>query len=303
MAGPVTALVVDDEEMNRAVVAGHLARLGYATVDAADGAEAWKVLKSRRHDVHVILLDRRMPGMDGLAFLEVLRGDPELAQIPVIMQTIADSSGEVAEAIQAGVFYYLTKPYDGELLRSVAAAAVEDYTRLKRLEGDVRSRTDAMALLQSGTFRFRTPRDAHNLAITLAAASPNARKLTFGLMELLMNAVEHGNLGIGFATKSRLKASNMLRREIEARLALAGNRDKHATVRFERDAERITYTITDQGQGFDWRAYLDVAPARAGNMHGRGIALARSVSFDDVRYLGCGNTVMGTVEIARHRGG
>ncbi|HEY0836951.1 MAG TPA: response regulator [Azospirillum sp.] len=300
MAGAVTALVVDDEAMNRAVVAGHLARLGYATIDAADGAEAWRILKSRRQDVHVVLLDRRMPGLDGMAFLELLRGDPELARIPVIMQTNADSSSDVAEAIQAGVFYYLTKPYDGELLRSVASAAVEDYTRLRRLEGDVRSRTDAMGLLQSGCFSFRTPRDAHNLAITLAAASPNARKLAFGLMELLMNAVEHGNLGIGFATKSRLKASNMLTREIEARLSLTANRDKHATVRFERDAARITYTITDQGRGFDWRPFLDRNAGRARETHGRGIALARGVSFDDLQYLGCGNTVVGTIEIARH---
>jgi CheY-like chemotaxis protein/anti-sigma regulatory factor (Ser/Thr protein kinase) len=303
MSGPVTALVVDDEEMNRVIVAGHLSRLGYTTIDAADGDEAWKILKSRRHDIHVILLDRRMPGIDGMAFMELLRADRELAQIPVIMQTIADSSCEVAEAIQAGVFYYLTKPYDGELLRSVAAAAVEDYTRLKRLEGDVRSHADAMGLLVSGCFRFRTPRDAHNLAITLAAASPNARKLTFGLMELLMNAVEHGNLGIGFATKSRLKASGMLRREIEARLSLAANRDKHAIVRVERDAGRVTYTITDQGRGFDWRSYLEMNPARAQDAHGRGIALARTVSFDTLEYLGCGNTVVGTVEIAKHSGG
>lgn len=303
MPNQVTALVVDDEEMNRVIVAGYLSRLGYATVGASDGREAWRLLRERPRDFHVVLLDRWMPGMDGMEFLALLRTDPDLSQIPVIMQTISDGTADVAEAIQAGVFYYLVKPYDGDLLRSVAAAAVEDYTRLVRLEGDVRARCDAMMLLRSGSFRFRTPKEAHNLAITLAAASPNGRRLAFGLMELLMNAVEHGNLGIGYEAKTELKASNLLGIEIEERLARPENRDKHATLDFARDDERIVFTIADQGPGFDWQRYIEVDPRGARASHGRGIALARSVSFDRIEYLGRGNMVRGVVDLARHAGG
>ena len=299
MADPITALVVDDEEMSRAIVAGYLARMGYRTLEAGTAEEAWAILADRREAVHVILLDRQLPGMDGMEFFKRLKDAPDLGAIPVIMQTVSDSSAEIAEAIQAGVFYYLVKPYAGDLLRSVAAAAVEDYTRLKQLQGDVRSRADAMALMCEGTFRFRTPQEAHNLAIAMSSTIPNTRKLAFGLMELLMNAVEHGNLGIGYETKSELKLGNMLAREIEERLAQPENREKVATLHVARDAARIVFTVTDQGRGFDWTRFLGVDAFRSSATHGRGIALARMVSFDELSYVGSGNTVVGVVDLAK----
>lgn len=299
MADPITALVVDDEEMSRAIVAGYLGRMGYRTLGFASAEEAWHILTDRRETVHVVLLDRQLPGMDGMEFFKRLKADPDLGAIPVIMQTVSDSSAEIAEAIQAGVFYYLVKPYAGDLLRSVAAAAVEDYARLMQLQGDVRSRADAMGLMREGTFRFRTPQEAHNLAIAVSSIIPNTRKLAFGLMELLMNAVEHGNLGIGYEAKSELKMGNMLAREIETRLELPENRDKAATLHILRDAARITFTVTDQGRGFDWTRYLAVDAFRSSATHGRGIALARMVSFDELSYEGSGNTVVGIVDLAR----
>lgn len=299
MAEPITALVVDDEEMSRAIVAGYLSRMGYRTIGARTGEEAWRVLTEQRETVHVILLDRHMPGMDGMSFFARLKADPDLSAIPVIMQTISDAGAEIAEAIHAGVFHYLVKPYSGDLLRSVAAAAVEDYTRLKQLQGDVRSRADAMALMCDATFRFRTPQEANNLAIALSSIVPNNRRLAFGLTELLMNAVEHGNLGIGYDAKSELKMSNMLAREIESRLALPENRDKRATLHVERDDRRIVFTITDEGAGFDWTRYIDMDVFQSNATHGRGIALARMVSFDELYYAGNGNRVVGIVDLTR----
>ncbi len=298
MAEPVTALVVDDEEMSRAITAGYLGRMGYRTLEAGSGEEAWRILAEARENVQVILLDRCLPGMDGLALIARLKADPELAPIPVIMQTVSDSSADIVESIQAGVFYYLVKPYPGDLLRSVAAAAVEDFARLRRLRGDVRSRSDAMALMRDGTFRFRAPQEAYNLAIALSSLLPNTRKLAFGLTELLMNAIEHGNLGIGYQAKGALKLGNQLSREVEARLAHPENRDKVATLRVERDDRRITFTVSDQGRGFDWTRHMDVEVLRSDATHGRGIALARMVSFDSLTYLGCGNTVVGVIELA-----
>ncbi|MBP2314974.1 ATP-binding response regulator [Azospirillum soli] len=299
MADPISALVVDDEEMSRAIVAGYLGRMGYRTLGAATAEEAWRILADRQETIHVILLDRQLPGMDGMEFFKRLKADPDLGAIPVIMQTVSDSSAEIAEAIQAGVFYYLIKPYAGDLLRSVASAAVEDYAHLTKLQGDVRSRNDAMALMRDGTFHFRTPQEAHNLAIAVSSIIPNTRKLAFGLMELLMNAVEHGNLGIGYEAKSELKMGSMLSGEIERRLALPENLDKTATLRVARDDARVVFTVTDQGRGFDWTRYLAVDAFRSSATHGRGIALARMVSFDELIYEGSGNTVVGVVDLAR----
>lgn len=298
MADPITALVVDDEELSRSIVAGHLARMGYRTLGVGTAEEAWRLLADRREVVHVVLLDRHLPGMDGMDLFGRMKADPGLCAIPVVMQTISDRSAEIAEAIQAGVFYYLVKPYSGELLQSVVAAAVDQLTRLQRLQGDVRSRTDAMALMREGDFRFRTPQEAHNLAIAVASIVPNARGLAFGLVELLMNAVEHGNLGIGYAAKGELKLGNMLAREIEGRLARPEHAAKAATLRVRRDERKAVFTVSDEGRGFDWARYLTMDPFQSTATHGRGIALARKVGFHDLTYVGCGNTAVATIDLA-----
>lgn len=299
MADAVTALVVDDEEMTRAIVAGYLARIGYRTLEAETMAQAWEVLSANGAAIHVVLLDRRLSDGDGLELYERMKGVPELADIPVIVQTISDSSAEIAAAIRAGVFYYLIKPYDGALLRSVVRAAEETAGRLKSLQGDLRCRSDAIALLQEARFRFRTPQEAQNLAIALSSVVSTGHSLTFGLSEILVNAVEHGNLGIGFEAKGRLKASGMLAREIEARLASSEHRDKYATLHVERSDSRVTFTVTDMGPGFDFTRYLSVDASQSHATHGRGIALASLVGFDRLSFVGTGNRVVGIVNLDR----
>ncbi|PWC31108.1 response regulator [Azospirillum sp. TSO35-2] len=297
MADAVTALVVDDEEMTRAIVAGYLARIGYRTLEAENKAQAWDILQSAGQTIHVVLLDRRLADGDGLELYERMKGVPHLAEIPVIVQTVSDSSAEIAAAIRVGVFYYLIKPYDGALLRSVVRAAEETTGRLKSLKGDLRSRADAIALLRDARFRFRTPQEAQNLAITLSSIAQTSHSLTFGLSEILMNAVEHGNLGIGFEAKGRLKTSGMLGREIEARLDSSEHRDKHATLHVERSDSRVIFTVTDMGRGFDFNRYLTVDAFQSTATHGRGIALARMVGFDQLTYVGNGNRVVGIVNL------
>lgn len=299
MADAVTALVVDDEEMTRAIVAGYLSRIGYRTLEAETKAQAWEILSANGSAIHVVLLDRRLSDGDGLDLYERMKREPHLADIPVIVQTISDSSSEIAAAIRAGVFYYLIKPYDGALLRSVVRAAEETTGRLKSLQGDLRSRSDAIGLLRDGRFRFRTPQEAQNLAITLSSVAATAHSLTFGLSEILVNAVEHGNLGIGFEAKGRLKASGMLAREIEARLASAEHCEKYATLHVERTDSRVIFTVTDMGAGFDFNRYLSVDASQSDATHGRGIALARMVGFDQLTFVGNGNRVVGIVNLDR----
>ncbi len=299
MAEAVTALVVDDEEMTRAIVAGYLSRIGYRTLEAETKAEAWDILASAGSTIHVVLLDRRLSDGDGLELYERMKKVPHLAGIPVIVQTISDSSAEIAAAIRAGVFYYLIKPYDGALLRSVVRAAEETTGRLKSLQGDLRSRSDAIGLLRDARFHFRTPQEAQNLAIALSSVAATTHSLTFGLAEILVNAVEHGNLGIGFEAKGRLKANGLLAREIEARLASAEHRDKHATLHVERSDSRVIFTVSDMGPGFDFTRYLSVDAFQSTATHGRGIALARMVGFDQLTYVGTGNRVVGIVNLDR----
>ncbi len=289
---PTRALVVDDERMNREVIIANLRVAGYDTLSAEDGVEAWEALDSDPAGFDVVLLDRRMPRMDGMALLAKVKADERLRDIPVIMQTAYASSEDVVDGLGAGVYYYLAKPLDRRLLLSVVAAAVEEHQRFRRLRHDLEKRTTALALLHKGEFTFRTLAEGNTLAVALARACPRSRFLVVGLSEIFTNAVEHGNLGITSDEKQRLLAETRWAREIEARLDAPHNRAKMVNVRFERLAEEVRITVTDEGAGFDWRAYEDFDLARAFVAYGRGIAMARRACFDALHYNERGNEVV-----------
>ncbi|MCX8018369.1 MAG: ATP-binding protein, partial [Rhodocyclaceae bacterium] len=118
-----------------------------------------------------------------------------------------------------------------------------------------------------------------------------------GLSELMLNAIEHGNLGIGYAEKTRLIAEERLEAEIARRLALPEYGVRKGRLSIERLPDGYEFTIKDEGSGFDWRAYLELSPERAYHTHGRGIAMARSLSFDRLEYKGCGNTVVAHIHV------
>ncbi len=301
--GATRALIVDDLELSRRFLGAHLEKAGYETLSACDGAEAMKVLEREGDGIDVILLDRRMPNMDGMEVMARIKSEPALRDIPVIMETAADRDEEIAEGIQAGVFYYLTKPIDGAVLISITAAAVADHARRRRLQEEVRKRAGGMTLMTAGTFSLRTIEEANNLAVTLAGACPNSRAAVIGLSELLINAVEHGNLEIGYQGKSDLIAAKRLKEEVDERQSRPGTRDKSVTVEVTRNAAEIAFVITDEGPGFDYREFLDMDPARTFDSHGRGIALARKISFSSLEYRGRGNQVAAAIDLGGNRKG
>ena len=257
------ALVVDDERMNREVILANLRVGGYETASAVDGQDAWEILEADPEGFDVILLDRRMPRMDGMALLAKLKANEKLRDIPVIMQTAYAAPEDIAEGLSAGVFYYLAKPLDRRTLMSVVASAVDERMRFRRLQNDLQRGTTAMSLMDKGIFTFRTLDEGNTLAVALSRACPPSRFLVVGLSEIFTNAVEHGNLGISSAEKEKFIAEKRWTREITARLDAPENRCKHVTVEFERLGEDVSITVRDQGQGFDWRSHSNFDPARA----------------------------------------
>ena len=102
-----------------------MVRAGYEVVLAEDGLAALERLEENP-DTAAIVLDRMMPEMDGMEFLSRIKANPKFQDIPVIMQTAAAGSEQVLQGIQAGVYYYLTKPYDDVLLLAILEAALRD---------------------------------------------------------------------------------------------------------------------------------------------------------------------------------
>lgn len=295
----IRILVVDDDETNRLIIREFLEEEGYAFEEAEDGEQAWERLSGSPRRFDVVLLDRMMPGVDGIEVLRRMKGTPELVRVPVILQTAAAAREEVLEGLREGAFYYLTKPFEAAVLQAIVRTAVRDSLQHRSVIGELERLQGTFGLMDSGSFRFRTLDEARNLAALVAGALPDAAQVAMGLSEILVNAVEHGNLGITYQDKSQLLAAGAWHEEVESRLASERYRDRFATLQFERGGDAVVFRVIDAGDGFDWRKYIDVDPMRIMDAHGRGIAIARRLCFDSVEFRGRGNEVVAVKSIGR----
>ncbi|TQR35600.1 sigma-54-dependent transcriptional regulator [Brevibacillus brevis] len=114
-------LIVDDEADFRHLLTSRLKRKGYTTLEASDGISAQKLVTSET--IHVILLDLKMPGMDGLSFLQWCKETSPAIQIIVV--TGHGTIETAIEAMKRGAYDYLTKPYNLNELEVLISKAVE----------------------------------------------------------------------------------------------------------------------------------------------------------------------------------
>ena len=104
-------------------------------------------------------------------------------------------------------------------------------------------------------------------------------------------------VGITYQEKTELNEKGEWHNEVVRRLELPEYKNKEATLNFSHTEGQFTFTITDQGSGFEPENYLEMDPARAYDSHGRGIYMARLMSFDNIEFLKNGSQVVATVFI------
>jgi PAS domain S-box-containing protein len=134
-------LIVDDRQENLDALDGVLAPLGYPLLAARSGAEALRILLE--HDVALILLDVRMPELDGLETARLIKGRARTRDVPIVFLTAArDEADDVLRGYGVGAVDYVLKPFDPDLLRTKVAvfAELENNRRaLKRSETFLRA--------------------------------------------------------------------------------------------------------------------------------------------------------------------
>ena len=117
-------LIVDDIEDNRYTLERRLKKDGYTNIFLAEGGKvALEMDTENKFDL--ILLDLMMPDMSGLEVLKHLKGDPLQRSIPVIMVTASDEVETAAECIINGADDFITKPFNGTLLKARVGASLE----------------------------------------------------------------------------------------------------------------------------------------------------------------------------------
>jgi PAS domain S-box-containing protein len=185
-------LVVDDEADSRKLLTSLLSSQGY-TVRAADGGElALASVSIRRPEL--ILLDLRMPGMDGFEVCRKLKESEENRDIPVIILSGSGGMTDKVEGLQLGAVDYITKPFQREELIVRVRTHLELARLRKDLEQQVEQRTNQ---LRESEERFRAMADA---APVMIWASDVDRRRTFfnkGWLEFTGRSVDQ-ELGDGW---------------------------------------------------------------------------------------------------------
>jgi CheY-like chemotaxis protein/tRNA A-37 threonylcarbamoyl transferase component Bud32 len=134
-------LIVDDNLMNRQIIAEQLSTRGHEVIEAAGGAEAIALVDSR--PLEAVILDVMMPGIDGFTVLRRIRDRFSLTELPVIMATARDDRAAIVEALGMGANDYVTKPLDF----AVVYARLTTHLALKRAGDEIRRLNQQIARL------------------------------------------------------------------------------------------------------------------------------------------------------------
>ncbi len=131
-ASAARVLVVDDNKVNRLLLARNVELLGHRAASAENGRVALEML--RRESFDLILLDIEMPEMDGFQVLEHMLADRQLRDLPVIVTSSLEGLENVVRCIELGAEDYLSKPINPVLLKARIGASIEK----KRLRDQLR---------------------------------------------------------------------------------------------------------------------------------------------------------------------
>ena len=292
-------LVIDDEPLNLEIIMHTLGRAGYDIKCLGDAEQALYTLHNNPEDFDIILLDRQLPGMDGLELLKRIKKHDKLKNLLVIMQTALGEKKQIEDGINSGAFYYLTKPFDSSQLLSIVESASTHLIQEKLRLEIVKKSSMIYGLVETCNLIVRNLEEVDKATTFLTNLFPDPEKVSFGIHELILNAHEHGNLDLGFFKKNDLKSEDVWQDEIKRREKLPENQGKFVKVNYIKTTDKITLVIEDQGSGFDFASYLSFNADRVTENHGRGVAISKSTCFDEMEYTPPGNKVTCTVLIKK----
>ncbi len=148
-----TILVVDDDVDVAETVARTLQRAGFDTLISYRGANALQLARDRRPDL--VVLDIKMPGLNGLDACRMLRATPDLSRVPVLFLSAKSEVTDRLEGFEAGADDYITKPFD---LRELELRVKALLRRMRQADAAApgQLRVGRMAL-DPRTFELRTP--------------------------------------------------------------------------------------------------------------------------------------------------
>ena len=294
MNSKVKLLLVDDEQLVRDELGGILEDEGYDVITGSDGQEGMELFRSEQPDM--VITDIRMPRRDGLWLAMTIK--QEAPDVPITVVTGHGTEAMAIDALRAGVTDFLKKPVRMEDL----SGALTRMEAALHLATDVHQQAGMPESVQVAerSWRYLLNNDMDVIPefvdfllkhSTKGLDSQSEMELNIALRELILNAMEHGNLGLSYEAKSQALEEGSLEQVLAQRAALPEYVERRVTVDATRRERELTICITDMGEGFDWHNLADPQdPKNLLSSHGRGVLLAR-MSVDDLSFNPKGNQV------------
>ncbi len=288
-------LVVDDEELIINLLADYFSDLGYRVTAVKDAEKAIEAL-SNGHKFSLVLTDINLPGKSGLDLLKIVKETKE--DLPVVLLTGMKTLDTAISALKSGAQDYITKPFDLKTIRKVVEKVlkvrnrsirkVRIYEKLEQLKLSFRFKTceldpDAVSKELSG-FLYKMQ----------FGSEEDIKQFELVFTETLINSMEHGNLEL----PSSLKSNDLLEmaefEELkETRLQDPHFANRYISIIFECNTEIFSFTVRDEGPGFDWKKYINPAHkiiSSDKNPYGRGFMIIQHI-IDEVYFNQKGNTI------------
>lgn len=284
-------LVLEDSQAIRDLVCSAAENRGDHCFLAATIGEA--LAQFREHRPTIAFVDLHIPGQDSLEAIKALRR--ESSALVIISMTAFGSHENALRSLRLGANDYLKKPF-----RATELSATLD--RYSKVIEETREERELTSFLKKKSFVIVMGNQLSHPGLVASYLADEATpflpeeellNVRLGIEELLMNAVEHGNLEISSEEKRHyMRQHGSIQKLIEQRCEEPGYKDRTVTIKADYNQDRCEWTITDEGSGFDFNNLPDPTEEKAvEELSGRGIFLAR-FQFSEIVYQGKGNKVL-----------
>lgn len=288
-------LVVDDEELIVELLKEYFSELGYEVWVAQSAEEAISKLNNG-NNLNLVITDINLPGKSGLELLKIVKETKE--DLPVVLLTGLKTLDNAISAVKSGATDYITKPFDLESVRKVVERILKKQSRSlkkKQVFENIKHLKLSFEFITSELDPGVVAKELSSLLQRIHFTEEDEiRKYELAFTETLVNAIEHGNLQLSSAIINNNALQITEYDELkEKRLNTPQYANKKIIVLFECTDELFSFTVIDEGEGFNWQKFIDEKHKITRlntDAHGRGFNIIKYI-IDEVHFNEKGNMI------------
>jgi len=290
MPDPSHILVVDDSPTQLRQIQFLLEREGFVVQSAGDGVQAIAAIENNMP--MLVVTDLQMPEMNGLELVASVK--QTIPSLPVILTTSQGSEEIASQALKAGAASYVPKRELNDTLIPVLQQVMAVNKAAKAVPAVAQNAVESTITLEVTNDEGQIPDIISRLELPMVELDlfdeGERMQIAMALDEALLNAMIHGNLEVSSELRQNDDGApyvNMIAQRKEE----TPYKDRKVTIKLEATNEQITFTIRDDGPGFDAAALRDPTdPENIERAGGRGLLLINAF-MDEVSHNEVGNEI------------